>query len=186
MCMLVLKDLSKVWPVAETVSTLFESILGNTILEERTQKALAKRHDHVRYDMHSSVETPDPPKCNCDEVDLGSFATGGSTPLGSYERPHPQTPGVTLFRELNPPLSRQSPQWDPILGPGNSSARTLPTTPFNGQFSLSATPPDFFQITRTSPNLPTSHWEDGQPDQLFTDATTFFPGLTFSPPQQEP
>ncbi|KAK6399523.1 Transcriptional activator of fatty acid utilization, partial [Oleoguttula sp. CCFEE 5521] len=38
-CMNALKDVSKVWLVAKMVHTLFESILGNKMLEERLQRA---------------------------------------------------------------------------------------------------------------------------------------------------
>jgi hypothetical protein len=40
-----LNDVSKVWLVAKMIHTLFESILGNKSLEERLQKAGAKRHN---------------------------------------------------------------------------------------------------------------------------------------------
>lgn len=187
-CMLALKDVSKVWLVAKMVNTLFESILGNKVLEERLQKAAGRRHQRHRHGESSSSKRPDPPKRKFDDMDIG-IPNGGPTPPVSYERSRPQTPAVTPSRELNPPPlgGQQSPNHyrgphDPMAGTSNSRANTRPTTPFNGQFSLPATPPDFFLVTRASPNLSPSLWENFQPDQLFPDGTAFFPELT-SPPQ---
>ncbi|KAG0156484.1 hypothetical protein PDIDSM_3663 [Penicillium digitatum] len=159
-CMLALKDVSKVWLVAKMVNTLFESILGNKALEERLQKAAGRRHQRTRHGESSSSKRHDPPKRKYDDMDIGMPNGGGPTPSVSYERSRPQTPAVTPSRELNqpPPGGQQSPKThrgphDPMTGTGNSRANTRPTTPFNGQFSLPATPPDFFLVTRTSPNL---------------------------------
>ncbi|KAJ5604931.1 hypothetical protein N7510_010085 [Penicillium lagena] len=190
-CMHALKDVSKVWLVAKMVNTLFESILGNKILEERLQKAAGRRHQRARHDhAASSKKQSEPPKRKFDDMDLG-LPNGGPTPPVSYERSRPQTPAVTPSRELNqPPLGQTSPNanahrgaQDPVGGgPANSRGNTRPTTPFNAQFSLPATPPDFFLVTRTSPNLSPSLWENFQPDQLFPDGTAIFPELTSPPP----
>ncbi|CAG8225779.1 unnamed protein product [Penicillium olsonii] len=188
-CMLALKDVSKVWLVAKMVNTLFESILGNKVLEERLQKAAGRRHQRSSRPGEPAPKKPDPPKRKFDDMDLGMPNGGGPTPPVSYERSRPQTPAVTPSRELNQPAPgpQQSPNphrghHDPIAGTGNSRANTRPTTPFNGQFSLPATPPDFFLVTRTSPNLSPSLWENFQPDQLFPDGTNFFPELTSPQP----
>lgn len=197
-CMRALKDVSKVWLVAKMVNTLFESILGNKVLEERLQKAAGRRHQRRPHESSNSnsnpnptpaapSKRPDPPKRKFDDMDLG-LPNGGPTPPVSYERSRPQTPAVTPSRELNqPPLGNTSPNvhrgpLDPITGTGNSRSNTRPTTPFNAQFSLPATPPDFFLVTRTSPNLSPSLWENFQPDQLFPDGTAIFPELTSPPP----
>ncbi|KAJ5096152.1 hypothetical protein NUU61_005508 [Penicillium alfredii] len=182
-CMLALKDVSKVWLVAKMVNTLFESILGNKVLEERLQKAAGRRHQRVRHDQAAPAKKPDPPKRKFDDMELG-LPNGGPTPPVSYERSRPQTPAVTPSRELNQPPGATSPNAhrDPVSGPANSRGNTRPTTPFNAQFSLPATPPDFFLVTRTSPNLSPSLWENFQPDQLFPDGTAIFPELTSPPP----
>ncbi|PLN76950.1 fungal-specific transcription factor domain protein [Aspergillus taichungensis] len=181
-CMQALKDVSKVWLVAKMVHTLFESILGNKVLEERLQKAAGRRHQRVRPDMtHQQLaRKPEPPKRKFDEMDIG-LPNGGPTPPVSYERSRPQTPAATPSREMGQP-GLSVPHGSP-LGPreGNSRSNTRPTTPFNNQFSLPATPPDLFLVTRTSPNLSPSLWENFQPDQLFPDGTAIFPELT-SPP----
>ncbi|KAJ5580000.1 uncharacterized protein N7459_005985 [Penicillium hispanicum] len=186
-CMGALKDVSKVWLVAKMVCTLFESILGNKVLEERLQKAAGRRHQRRPQDSAPPPRKPDPPKRKFDDMDLG-LPNGGPTPPVSYERSRPQTPAVTPSRELNQPLlghasprPQRGPQ-DPISGAANSRGNTRPTTPFNAQFSLPATPPDFFLVTRTSPNLSPSLWENFQPDQLFPDGTAIFPELTSPPP----
>ncbi|CAI7649778.1 unnamed protein product [Penicillium bialowiezense] len=192
-CMLALKDVSKVWLVAKMVNTLFESILGNKVLEERLQKAAGRRHQRTSRHGETAPKKPEPPKRKFDDMDLGMPNGGGPTPPVSYERSRPQTPAVTPSRELNqPPLGgHQSPNThrgphDPMTATGNSRANTRPTTPFNGQFSLPATPPDFFLVTRTSPNLSPSLWENFQPDQLFPDGTAFFPELTSPQPPSAP
>ncbi|KAJ6017953.1 hypothetical protein N7451_001332 [Penicillium sp. IBT 35674x] len=195
-CMAALKDVSKVWLVAKMVNTLFESILGNKILEERLQKAAGRRHQRRPHDHNANANTaapkrPDPPKRKFDDMDLG-LPNGGPTPPVSYERSRPQTPAVTPSRDLNqPPLVQTSPNIqrgpaDPISGAANSRSNTRPTTPFNAQFSLPATPPDFFLVTRASPNLSPSLWENFQPDQLFPDGTAIFPELTSPPPAMDP
>ncbi|PWY75552.1 fungal-specific transcription factor domain protein [Aspergillus heteromorphus CBS 117.55] len=180
-CMVALKDVSKVWLVAKMVHTLFESILGNKVLEERLQKAAGKRHQRVRPEsmqqpQQPPARKPEPPKRKFDDMEFG-LPNGGPTPPVSYERSRPQTPAVTPSREMQPSLSvPQGSPPAPVL-PGISRGNTRPTTPFN-QFSLPATPPDLFLVTRASPNLSPSLWENFQPDQLFPDGTAFFPELT--------
>ncbi|KAL3441265.1 fungal-specific transcription factor domain protein [Aspergillus insuetus] len=186
-CMQALKDVSKVWLVAKMVHTLFESILGNKVLEERLQKAAGKRHQRVKHDsgqssQHASRRPDPPPKRKFDDMDI-TLPNGGPTPPVSYERSRPQTPAATPSRELGQstlPLPQGSPTVtkEGLPGTGNSRANTRPTTPFNNQFSLPATPPDLFLVTRTSPNLSPSLWENFQPDQLFPDGTAIFPELT--------
>lgn len=177
-CMQALKDVSKVWLVAKMVHTLFESILGNKVLEERLQKAAGRRHQRLRPDgtQPQPVRKPDPPKRKFDDMDLG-LPNGGPTPPVSYERSRPQTPAHTPSREMGQP-GLSVPQGSPTGREGNSRGNTRPTTPFNAQFSLPATPPDLFLVTRTSPNLSPSLWENFQPDQLFPDGTAIFPELT--------
>jgi hypothetical protein len=200
-CMQALKDVSKVWLVAKMVYTLFDSIIGNKILEERLQKAPGKRHQTTRVDSNNNHNAPakkaDPPKRKYDDMEFG-LPNGGPTPAVSYERSRPQTPAATPSRELgHPPMQtsvgtlQTSPNapskaaQDAFQGPGpsrgNTRPNTRPTTPFNPTFSLPATPPDLFLVTRNSPNLSPTLWENFQPDQLFPDGTNFFP--SFSSPQ---
>lgn len=184
-CMQALKDVSKVWLVAKMVHTLFESILGNKLLEERLQKAPGKRHQKSRSaenEQHHGI-TPkkaDPPKRKFDDMDLG-LPNGNPTPPVSYERSRPQTPAAPSSREANsvpagigslPQISPNAPKGPEGLGSSRAN------TPFNPPFSLPATPPDLFLVTRNSPNLSPSLWENFQPDQLFPDGTNFFPTQT--------
>ncbi|KAJ9315862.1 fungal-specific transcription factor domain-containing protein [Paecilomyces variotii] len=191
-CMQALKDVSKAWLVAKMVYTLFDSILGNKALEERLQKAAGKRHQRVRQENNNNrnpAKRPDhPPKRKFDDMDLG-LPNGGPTPPVSYERSRPQTPAATPSRELPPhqgqpslaslqttPNAQRAPQ-EPFLGTAASRANTRPTTPFNVPFSMPATPPDLFLVTRNSPNISQSLWENFQPDQLFPDGANIFPDL---------
>lgn len=177
------------------VHTLFESILGNKVLEERLQKAAGRRHQKIRQEQQVPPKRPReaPPKRKFDDMDFG-FPNGGPTPPVSYERSRPQTPAATPSRELGRPPSTGVPQTSPTahrshpdaVGAGQPQSNTRPTTPFNGHFSLPATPPDLFLVTRNSPNLSPSLWENFQPDQLFPDGATMFPDLTTSPNMVDP
>ncbi|KAK2785495.1 Transcriptional activator of fatty acid utilization [Onygenales sp. PD_12] len=204
-CMKALKDVSKVWLVAKMVHTLFESILGNKALEERLQKAAGKRHQRTTRREQPSQQpvkrTTDPPKRKFDDMDI-TLPNGPPTPQVSYERSRPQTPAVTPSREMPPVVSMGAPQpaslsqtsphvpqrvgHDAFLGAtttaaGSSGGNTRPTSPFNPSFSIPATPPDLFLVTRNSPNISQSLWENFQPDQLFPDGTNMsYTG--FSPP----
>lgn len=195
-CMNALKEVSKVWLVAKMVHTLFESILGNKVLEERLQKATGRKAQRNRGNPKAAAQanngatappmlpTPGPPpptkKTKYDDIDLG-FSVGPPAPQMSYERSRPQTPAVTPSRDLNPsnPNMLGSPplQHDPLLAnrsqgvPGmHSRGPTRANSPFNG-YSIPATPPDLFLVTRNPPNISQQLWENFQPDQLFPDGT---------------
>ncbi|KAL8792293.1 MAG: hypothetical protein Q9195_005084 [Heterodermia aff. obscurata] len=180
-CMNALKEVSKVWLVAKMVHTLFESILGNKMLEDRLQKAAGKKHKKPRLEAQPEKEDQ-PQKRKYDDMEIGFAKNGPPAPAMSYERSRPQTPAVTPSRELGqsapvapmaaPPTSprlRQSN--DAFLGGNGSRANTRPPTPFNPSFSVPATPPDLFLVTRDSPHISQSLWENFQPDQLFPGGT---------------
>lgn len=181
-CMNALKEVSKVWLVAKMVHTLFESILGNKSLEDRLQKAAGKRHKKSRIEGPQYAEKEEQStKRKYDGMEIG-YSTGPPVPQVSYERSRPQTPAATPSRELGQPASvapmaapstsphlRQSN--DAFLGTGNGSGNTRPPTPFNPSYSIPATPPDLFLVTRDSPHISQSLWENFQPDQLFPDGT---------------
>ena len=202
-CMDALKEVSKVWLVAKMVHTLFESILGNKVLEERLQKAAGKRHkknhQHQQPPAQSKPkhEASDPPKRKFDEMDIG-LMSGPPAPQVSYERSRPQTPALTPSRDL-PPQQQSVPQvasaspsvsrpnGDAFMGQAgqnpSSRSNTRPTTPFNPNYTIPGTPPDLFLITRNSPNLSQDLWQNFQPDQLFpADTSVSIPNI--SPIQQ--
>jgi len=202
-CMNALRDVSKVWLVAKMVHTLFESILGNKVMEERLQKAAGRKH--ARNKMTPSIngggngrpkETPptelnEAQKRKFAEMELG-YTNGPPAPQMSYERSRPQSPALTPAREMQqqnagaqmPQISRNSP---PVQGNmdafmGTSRQNTRPNTPFN-TFSYPGTPPDLFLHTRGSPKISDDLWQNYQPDQLFPpDTTSLFP--LQSPDQQ--
>lgn len=200
-CMNALKEVSKVWLVAKMVHTLFESILGNKVLEERLQKATGRKAQRGRGANNATVQinggvsipaqatTAAPPasstKRKFDDIDLG-FSVGPPAPQMSYERSRPQTPAVTPSREV-PPTQQQQQQPNannnfspPLPNEGllpnrsrgasrpHSRGPTRANSPFNG-YSIPATPPDLFLVTRNSPNISQQLWENFQPDQLFPD-----------------
>lgn len=187
-CMSALKEISKVWLVARMVHTLFDSILGNKVLEERLQKAAGKRHQK-RTPAASVAPKPQPDqaqgKRKFDDMEFG-YSSGPPAPQLSYERSRPQTPSLTPSRELNqhqnvggmasPPVKNAAEQF---LPPGASRGDTRHTSPFPG-FSIPATPPDLFLVTRNSPSISQSLWENFQPDQLFPDGTNM--AMPFSSP----
>lgn len=86
-----------------------------------------------------------------------------------------------------PQISSPNPRQANDLFMGNSSSRpqTRPPTPFNPSFSVPATPPDLYLVTRNSPNLSQSVWENFQPDQLFPEGSGTM-SLPFSPPPPPP
>lgn len=198
-----LKEVSKVWLVAKMVHTLFESILGNKVLEERLQKATGRKapRTHKKRDntnqaaangnnnVNLAPAAPPPPsappasKRKFDDIDLG-FSVGQPVPQVSYERSQPQTPALTPSRELNqqqtrdelsPPIPHTNDHFLPTTrsrGPSRMQSRigTRANSPFNG-FSVPATPPDLFLVTRNSPPISQQLWENFQPDQLFPDGS---------------
>ena len=194
-CMNALKEVSKVWLVAKMVHTLFESILGNKVLEERLQKATGRKAHRNKGNANSAAQNghagmpsmqaaaaPPPPskKPKYDDIDLG-FSVGPPAPQMSYERSRPQTPAVTPSREINqlnanmlgsPPLHSDSLLPNRSRGASGVHSRgpTRANSPFNG-YSIPATPPDLFLVTRNSPNISQQLWENFQPDQLFPDGT---------------
>ena len=180
-CMYAMKEVSKVWLVAKMVHTLFESILGNKMLEERLQKAAGKRHKRSRLGSSQILSREDPQqKRKYDDIELGF--NGTPAPQVSYERSRQQTPAVTPSRELgNPPLGApagvstssghlRQPN-DTFMGSGSSRSNTRPPTPFNPSLSVPASPLELYLVTRNSPPISQSLWENFQPDQLFPDGT---------------
>ena len=197
-CMNALRDVSKVWLVAKMVHTLFESILGNKVMEERLQKAAGRRHTKNKGANGTTAgakmkETPPNETANeahkrkFDELELG-YANGPPAPNMSYERSRPQSPALTPSRELPhhtqpqqhhqiPRLSATSPpvQQNTDAFMGTSRANTRPTTPFN-PYSIPGTPPDLFLHTRNSPKISEDLWQNYNPDQLFPpEANGLFP-----------
>ena len=184
-CMNALKEVSKVWLVAKMVHTLFESILGNKMLEDRLQKAAGRRHKKPKLDARPAQEKDgQQQKRKYDDMELG-FTNGAPVPQVSYERSRPQTPAVTPSRDLGqavpvapmaaPPASPHMRQATDGYPSSTSRSNTRPTTPFNPSYSIPATPPDLFLVTRDSPHISQSLWENFQPDQLFPENTMSMP-----------
>ena len=185
-CMNALREVSKVWLVAKMVHTLFESILGNKVLEERLQKAAGKRHQKSKQ-PRVQASTQEAPKRKYEEMDM-SFTNGPPSHQVSYERSRPQSPAAAFPKDLPPHpqqhMSSVSPQVhqsnDTVMGSGREDTR--PTTPFNPSYSFPGTPPDLFLHTRNSPNISEALWQNFQPDQLFpADSNVSIP--LFSPNQ---
>ena len=197
-CMNALRDVSRVWLVAKMVHTLFESILGNKVLEERLQKAAGRRHAKNKgangATANAKVKASPPTesavdahKRKFDDMELG-YSNGPPAPQMSYERSRPQSPALTPSRELpqhnQPQQQQQLPQISTSSPPfrqntdafmGTSRTNTRPTTPFNG-YSIPGTPPDLFLHTRNSPKISEDLWQNYQPDQLFPpEANGLFP-----------
>ena len=174
-CMNALKEVSKVWLVAKMVHTLFESILGNKVLEDRLQKAAGKRHKKPRMENRLLPEKEDQQqKRKFDDMELG-FANGPPAPQVSYERSRPQTPAVTPSRDLgqssSAPMGSLNVRQSNDAFMGSSRSNTRPPTPFNPSYSIPATPPDLYLVTRESPHISQNLWENFQPDQLFPEST---------------
>ncbi|KAI5466555.1 cutinase transcription factor 1 alpha [Mariannaea sp. PMI_226] len=178
-CMQAMKEISKVWLVGKMIYALFESIIGNKVLEERLQKAEGKRHRKMRQalsQLEQQNRQPEASKRKYDEMAI-DFAASTPQPQESYERSRPQTPSVSKNEHASgmqpPPMASPNAQHHPadtFMGGTNSRPQTRPATPFNPSFSVPATPPDLYLVTRNSPNLSQSIWENFQPDQLFPDS----------------
>ncbi|KFH41404.1 Cutinase transcription factor 1 alpha-like protein [Hapsidospora chrysogenum ATCC 11550] len=185
-CLAAMKEVSKVWLVGKMVYTLFESIIGNKGLEERLQKAGGKRHRNVRSLSRQEPGnlSQDGSKRKYDDMVM-DFTPNAPTPQESYERSRPQTPSVKHENSQPPmltsPSSRQG-SGDAFMGGTNSRPQTRPATPFNPSFSVPATPPDLYLVTRNSPNLSQSLLENFQPDLLFPDNSAM-PPFPLSPTQ---
>lgn len=174
-CMDALKQISKVWLVAKMVYTLFESILGNKLLEDRLQKAAGRRHKKPNCDSRPAQEKDEQQqKRKLQEMDLG-FNNGPPVPQVSYERSRPETPAVTPSSQCartatlqrSPRIAQLSEGFLGEIYQGD----TLPTTPINSSYSIPVTPPDLFLVTRETPHISQSLWENFQPDQLFPENT---------------
>ncbi|KAI1497669.1 Ctf1 transcription factor [Biscogniauxia marginata] len=177
-CMAALKEVSKVWLVGKMVYTLFESILGNKVLEERLQKAAGKRHRKAQQtlaQLEHHQRQQEAAKRKYDEMAI-DFSVNTPLHQESYERSRPQTPrnGLpTAQAHMGPPIhSPNVKSGDMFMGGTNSRPHTRPATPFNPSFSVPTTPPDLYLVTRNSPNLSQSIWENFQPDQLFPESST--------------
>lgn len=199
-CMNALKEVSKVWLVAKMVHTLFESILGNKMLEERLQKAAgrkAQKANKVANNSNIAANQPSNPGSNkrkFQDIDLG-FSTGPPAPQVSYERSRPQTPSVTPSRDIgqsssagltSPPQRHAGDQFLPTgVSRGASRSHSRVGTRANSPlgYSIPATPPDLFLVTRNSPPISQSLWENFQPDQLFPDGTSIDGGFFTHPGQ---
>ena len=184
-CMNAMKDVSRVWLVAKMVHTLFESILGNRALEERLQKAAGKRHQKGKAPGQATVPATanEAMKRKYDDMSMG-YTPGPPAPQMSYERSRPQSPVAQSAQPVHgnnlPPTSPNVTRSSEAFLPGLSSkGNTRPTTPFNPTgFSVPATPPDLFLVTRSSPPISQQLWENFQPDQLFPEGSGMAP---FSP-----
>jgi hypothetical protein len=166
------------------VYTLFESIIGNKVLEERLQRAGGKRHRKQQQafaQLERESRSPEAQKRKYDDMAI-DFTTNTPTPQESYERSRPQTPSALRTEAMQPP-GRQNMGNDTFMGGTNSRPHTRPATPFNPSFSVPATPPDLYLVTRNSPNISQSLWENFQPDQLFPESSSMPPFPSLSPTQ---
>ncbi|KAL7627617.1 Transcriptional activator of fatty acid utilization [Parahypoxylon ruwenzoriense] len=190
-CMEALKEVSRVWLVGKMVYTLFESILGNRVLEERLQKAAGRRHKKVQQSLaqleQHQQRQQEATKRKYDEMAI-DFSINTPVHQESYERSRPQTPRNEQAQsqpQMGPPLNSPNTRTgDAFMGGTNSRPHTRPATPFNPSFSVPATPPDLYLVTRNSPNISQSLWENFQPDQLFPESS-HIPMSQMSPSQNQ-
>lgn len=196
-CMQAMKEVSRVWLVGKMVYTLFESIIGNKVLEERLQKAGGKRHRKMQQSLsqleQQQKKEADASKRKFDDMAM-DFTANAPTPQESYERSRPQTPSASKNEGaanngagMNPPMTspptKVAGAADTFMGGTNSRPQTRPATPFNPSFSVPGTPPDLYLVTRNSPNISQSLWENFQPDQLFPESSSM-PAIPNMSPSQ--
>lgn len=177
-CMDALKQISKVWLVAKMVYTLFESILGNKLLEDRLQKAAGRRHKKPKFDSRPAQEKDErQQKRKQGDMNLG-FKNIPPVPQVSYERSRTETTAVSPSRDISQCARTATLQRSPRIAQLSEGCLgetyrgdTRPTTPFNLSYSIPATPPDLYLVTRESPHISQSLCENFQPDQLFPEST---------------
>ncbi|RDA86390.1 hypothetical protein CP533_0300 [Ophiocordyceps camponoti-saundersi (nom. inval.)] len=197
-CMEAMKEVSRVWLVGKMVYTLFESIIGNKTLEERLQKAGAKRHRKMQQSLsqleQQTTRSCDVSKRKFDDIAI-DFTANAPTPQESYERSRPQTPSTSFKNDVGnalqlpdvpSPSARPASGTDTFMGGTSSRPQTRPTSPVYPSFSLPATPPDLYLVTRNSPNLSQSLWENFQPEQLFPESSSMPVMPSLSPTQTHP
>lgn len=191
-CMQAMKEVSRVWLVGKMVYTLFESIIGNKVLEERLQKAAGKRHKKAQQslaNLEQQTKSQDASKRKFEDMAM-DFTVNAPTPQESYERSRPQTPSAAKVEpagQMNPPVTSPSRNAgaDTFMGGTSSRPQTRPATPFNPSFSVPGTPPDLYLVTRNSPNLSQAVWENFQPDHLFPESSAMPAMHTLSPQQNQ-
>ncbi|PFH55331.1 hypothetical protein XA68_18567 [Ophiocordyceps unilateralis] len=182
-CMEAMREVSRVWLVGKMVYTLFESIIGNKMLEERLQKAGTKRRRKMPQSLSQlehQTRSSDASKRKFDDIAI-DFTANAPTPQESYERSRPQTPSTSCKNDggstmqppdLPSPGARPETGTDAFMGGTASRPQTRPASPFYPSLSLPATTPDLYLVTRNSPNLSHSLWENFQPDQLFPESSS--------------
>ena len=152
-----------------------------------------RKYDDMAIDF--SVNTPQPQESyersrpqtpSISAAKLDSAPTTASMPPPSITSPNARQPATDTFMGSGPAPTIGGGTATPAAGGGvgaTSRPHTRPHTPFNMSYSLPTTPPDLYLVTRNSPILSQSVWENFQPDQLFPDGTgfsTMFP-QTMSP-----
>jgi hypothetical protein len=182
-----LKEISRVWMVAKMVSTLFESIIGNKVLEERLQKSTARRHHKGKsQQVPPPIQQPtpsstDPVKRKFDEMDIGAIPVSGPGPSPniSYERSRPQTPAPPT-NQMGAPSTTTPGKTDGYLSqiPRGNGRATTPSAypqPIPNIHQPQPPPqqmsngPELFLVTRSSTPINTSQWENFQANQLFPE-----------------
>ncbi|KAK4551453.1 Transcriptional activator of fatty acid utilization [Recurvomyces mirabilis] len=195
-CMNALRDVSKVWLVAKMVHTLFESILGNKVFEERLQKAAGRRHQKAKPNgvPGARIVESTPPgerapsvqehgsnhsqKRKFDVLEFG-YTNGPLAAQMSDEPCRPQSPVLSPSHHISAQQQAHHHQELPMISAisppvrhstdafmGASRTNTRPTTPFNG-FSYPSTPSHLFLHTRNSSNISEDLWQNYDPGQLF-------------------
>ncbi|KAK1020803.1 Transcriptional activator of fatty acid utilization [Friedmanniomyces endolithicus] len=162
------------------VHTLFESILGNKVLEERLQKAARRKHNKHKENGVSGGRTAKntPPnersphasaseatKCKFDDMELG-YVNGPPAAQMSYERSRPQSLAMTPSRDL-PGQAQQGAQHHQYLRLHGHLPGEHETNESIQRLLLPGTPPDLFLHTRGSPTISEDLWQNYDRGQLF-------------------
>lgn len=174
---------------------------------QQQQPQPQQQQQQQQQQPQEALKRPDPPKRKFDEMDI-TMPNGPPAAQVSYERSRPQTPAATpsitpsqLPGNMSGPAAgstqqhqqhQRMPTDNTFVGTGNGATgtgtgNTRPTSPFNPALSIPQSPPDLFLVTRNSPSISQSLWENFQPDQLFPDGTNMsFPGFSPSSTNVDP
>lgn len=175
-CMKAMKEISRVWLVGKLLYTFFESVIGNKCMEE------AKRRQQVQQS---------PPKLELRSIAQGPAKNDGNsmmtgvtakafTPPKPYERlNHQENNGQGSSGDFASTIVQD--MADTSIDGTSFQPQMYPVTSIP-QLPLPATTPDFYLVTRNSPNTCQTLWENYEPDQLFPESSIpSFPDLL--PPQ---
>ena len=173
-CMDGLKEISRTWPVALKLHTLFETLLRDDRLGGDVQGFVGNRHPETQPDAPPVQEENDQQqKRNFDEARIG-FDSGASALTISPKPSQAQNSAVSNTNSLGPALQTELPatvftspnfrrSHNASLSNGNFHSNTAPLTPFDASYFVSADAFNPILVALDTPYTRGSPWENLRP-----------------------